>query len=187
MNEPYPGGPGGGYQPRPGRRRQPDHWPGNDHDEWRRPPRGQERGPGQRGFPGERDRAARYRQGGPRRPELDQTTVDQITVLDRARPAPTGVLASQGHRASRGRPPANLDWTLARRNWALSAGLAFFLVDTFFMADGFARPVAAATRVLVIFIWLLSLAAVGLLWLRGSSRFSVQNPFVRAETGSHQR
>ena len=25
------------------------------------------------------------------------------------------------------------------------------------------------------------------LWLRGSSRFSIQNPFVRAETGTHRR
>jgi hypothetical protein len=39
------------------------------------------------------------------------------------------------------------------------------------MADGFARPVATGARVLVIFIWLISLAVVALLWLRGSSSF----------------
>lgn len=151
MNEPYPGGPGGGYQSRRGGRRQPDRWPDDD---WNRP----------------------------RRPELDQTTVDQMTAVDQ-----TAALDPRGRKAGRNWPPINVNWALISRNWALIGGMAFFLVDTFLMADGFARPVATASRVLVIFIWLISLAAVALLWLRGSAKFSIQNPFVRAETKAHQR
>jgi hypothetical protein len=113
------------------------------------------------------DRAGRYRRAGRRRPELELTTVDQPIAVDR--------------------PSINVNWALISRNWALMAGLVFFLIDTFLMADGFARPVALASRVVVMFIWLVSVAAVGVLWLRGSSKFSIQNPFVRAETGTHRR
>lgn len=128
--------------------------------------------------------------GGPdgrRQPEPDETTVDQITAVDPAVVDETAALDPQGHKAGRNWPPINVSWALLGRNWALIAGLVFFLVDTFFMADGFARSVATASRVLVIFIWLISLAVVALLWLRGSSRFSMQNPFVRAKTGAHER
>jgi hypothetical protein len=163
MNEPYPGGPGGGYQSRPGGRRQPDHWPNDD------------------------DRAGRYRHGGRRRPELELTTVDQPIAVDRPVADQTAVLDSRGRPAGRSRPSINVNWALISRNWALRAGLVFFLIDTFLMADGFARPVALASRVLVTFIWLISVAAVGMLWLRSSSKFSIQNPFVRAETGTHRR
>jgi hypothetical protein len=163
MNEPYPGGPGGGYPPRPGGRRQPDHWPNDD------------------------DRADRYRRGGRRRPELELTTVDQLIAVDRPVADQTAVLDSRERPAGRSRPSINVNWALIGRNWALIAGLVFFLIDTFLMADGFARPVALASRVLVTFIWLVSMAAVGVLWLRGSSKFSIQNPFVRAETGTHRR
>ena len=68
----------------------------------------------------------------------------------------------------------------AGRNWALIAGAVFFLIDTLLMADGFARPVAIGSRFLVIFIWLISLAAIALLWLRASPRFFRQSPLVRA-------
>jgi hypothetical protein len=181
MNESHSGGPGGGYQSRPGGRRQPDHWPDDD---WNRLRPGQERGPDPREASGER---GRQRYAGHRRPELDQTTVDQFTAVDRAVVDQTAALDPQGREAGRNRPLINLNWALISRNWALIGGLVFFLIDTFLMADGFARPVAMASRVLVTFIWLISLAAVALLWLRGSSRFSIQNPFVRAETGAHQR
>jgi hypothetical protein len=160
MNEAYPG-PGRGYQSNPGGRRHPiqadqadeaNRWP----EDWHRPPRGR------------------------RRPELDQTTVDQITVVDRAMVARTASLGARGHGAGR-------YWPLISRNWALMAGLVFFLFDTYLMVDGLASPVAVASRVLVILLWLVSVIAVGLLWLRGSSKFSVQNPFVRVKTGAHQR
>ena len=118
-------------------------------------------------WPSDDDRAGRYRRAGRRRPELELTTVDQPIAVDR--------------------PSINVNWALISRNWALMAGLVFFLIDTFLMADGFARPVALASRVVVMFIWLVSVAAVGVLWLRGSSKFSIQNPFVRAETGTHRR
>ena len=114
-------------------------------------------------WPNDDDRAGRYRHGVRRRPELELTTVDQLIAVDRP-------VADQ-----------------ISRNWALLAGLVFFFIDTFLMADGFARPVALASRVLVTFIWLVSVAAIGVLWLRGSSRFSIQNPFVRAETSARQR
>ena len=118
-------------------------------------------------WPSDDDRAGRYRRAGRRRPELELTTVDQPIAVDR--------------------PSINVNWALISRNWALMAGLVFFLIDTFLMADGFARPVALASRVVVMFIWLVSVAAVGVLWLRGSSKFSIQNPLVRAETGTHRR
>lgn len=111
-------------------------------------------------WPSDDDRAGRYRRAGRRRPELELTTVDQPIAVDR--------------------PSINV-------NWALMAGLVFFFIDTFLMADGFTRPVALASRVLVMFIWLVSVAAVAVLWLRGSSKFSIQNPLVRAETGTHRR
>ena len=68
----------------------------------------------------------------------------------------------------------------AGRNWALIVGAVFFLIDTLLMADGFARPVAIGSRVLVTFIWLISLAAVALLWLRASPRFFKQSRLARA-------
>jgi hypothetical protein len=82
------------------------------------------------------------------------------------------------HRPGDRRPPdldrtADLDLRecAAGRNWLLITGTVFFLIDTFLMTDGFARPVAAGSRVLVVFIWLIGLAAVALLWRRASSRF----------------
>ena len=121
-------------------------------------------------WPSDDDRAGRYRRAGRRRPELELTTVDQLIAVDRP-------VADQISR----------NWALISRNWALMAGLVFFFIDTFLMADGFTRPVALASRVLVMFIWLVSVAAVAVLWLRGSSKFSIQNPLVRAETGTHRR
>ena len=134
--------------------------------------------------------------GSGRRPELEQTTVDQI-VADQVIAGQTAVFTP--HDLTRdNRTPldrmadlnwarSSLNWAQDRRNWALIAGLMFFVFDTFLLADGFARPVATASRILVIFIWLVSLVVIGLLWLRSSSKFSVQNPFVRAGTGAHQR
>ena len=112
---------------------------------------------------------------------MDQIRADHVVA------APTSVLGQQGRETNLSWAHTSLYWARDSRNWALIAGLVFFLVDTFLTADGFARPVAMTSRVLVIFIWLISLAAVGLLWLRGSSKFSVQNPFVRAETSARQR
>jgi hypothetical protein len=131
--------------------------------------------------------------GNGRRPDLDQTTVDQI-VADQVMAGQTAALAPPERKAdlnlarvSRNWARISRNWARDSRNWALIAGMVFFLFDTFLTADGFARPVAMASRVLMIFIWLISLSAIGLLWLRGSSRFSIQNPFVRAETGAHRR
>lgn len=159
MTEPYAGGPGGRYQSHPGGRRQPDQPDDWAFEDWFRTQRDQEPGPGPR--EGERARGGRHRHGG-RGPDLDETTVDQLAAPDP-------------------------QWRAVGRNWALIAGLVFFVFDTFLMADGFARPVAMSSRVLVIFIWLVSLVALGLLWVRGSSRFAVQNPFVRTAPGAHQR
>lgn len=195
MNEPYPGEPGGGYRPHPGRRPanqvdQPNNWPNND---WF----GREHGPDPRDASGEHGRGRHQRNGdgfrvqrrhhGSRlRPESAQTTVDQIRA-DQVLAAPTAALASREREANLSPAQASLNWARNRRNWALIAGVLFFLVDTFLMVDGFTRPVAMASRMLVVFIWLVSLVAVGLLWLRGSSRFAIQSPLVRTETGSHQR
>jgi len=67
----------------------------------------------------------------------------------------------------------------AGRNWVPIVGTVFFLIDTLFMADGFARPMAIGSRVLVIFIWLISVAAIALLWLRASPKFFKQSPLTR--------
>jgi hypothetical protein len=64
-------------------------------------------------------------------------------------------------------------------NWVPVVGTVFFLIDTFLTADGFARPTDIGSRVLVIFIWLVSLAAVALLWLRAAPKFFEQGPLVR--------
>lgn len=106
------------------------------------PPRGEERGSVPPGTEGERGRGRHQSQDG------RQWHDPAPTVLD---------LNLQEHKAG--------------RNWAQIAGTVFFLIDTLVMADGFARPVATGARVLVIFIWLISLAVVALLWLRGSSSF----------------
>ena len=177
MNEPYPGGPGG--------RRQPDRPDPRPFDAWYRPQDAQERELPPREVPAERGRGRHYR--GHRRPELDQTTVDQITALAPEVVDQPPLLAPEGRGAGLNWVPTNLSWALISQNWALMVGVAFFLIDTFLMADGFASPVAIASRVLVIFIWLISLVAVALLWLRGSSRFSIQNPFVRTKADAHRR
>jgi len=195
MNEPYPGGPSHGYQSHPGGRqpdrRQPDRRPDDD---WRRPQRGQERWPQPGEVSGEPGQGGQQRHGRRRRPELDQTTVDQITVVDGAVAGQTEFLDLQEHRAGWSWRSINWNWSVISRNWAvisrnpvLMAGLVLFLIDTFLMADGFASPVATTSRVMVVFIWLVSLAAFALLWLRGSSKFSLQNPFVRVETEAQQR
>jgi hypothetical protein len=146
MDEPYPGGPGGEYQPYPGGEyqpypgggRQPDDWPDED---WFRPRRDQEREPEPYDVAAERGRGGRHRHAGRRRPDPDPT-VDLNLLGPKAGPS-----------------------------WLLITGTVFFLADTLLMADGFARPVAIGSRVLVIFIWLIGLAAVALLWLRTSSKF----------------
>lgn len=185
MNEPFPGGPGGGYQPPPSGRRppnqanQPNNWPNND--VWQRPQRGLERGPVPREVPDERGPGANPRYGSHRRPELNLTTVDQLTVVQEP-----GVQDPEGRTATR-RPAFTVNRALLIKHWALIAGVVFFLVDTILMVEGFAGSVGNASRILVIFIWLISLVAVALLWLRGSSRFSFQNPFVRVESKARHR
>ena len=217
MNQSYPGGPGDRYQPNPGRGGQPDQRPDDDwpdrrpndwpdrrpdddwpdqrpNDNWFRPQHGQQRDPGTRDVairrPDPRDMAisrsdprdvATGRRHGdvdlprfvPRfDPRLRATSVDlAATVLDRT------VLKV-------GKPG---------RTWALILGTVFFLVDTLFMAEGFARPIAIGSRVLVIFIWLVSVAAAALLWLRSSPKFASLlkqislAPVIRPRAGSHSR
>jgi hypothetical protein len=67
-----------------------------------------------------------------------------------------------------------LQWRKAVRSWALITGIVFFLIDTLLMAVGAARPLGTGSLVLAIIIWLISLAAVALLWVRASSRFSAR-------------
>jgi len=209
MNQSYPGGPGDRYQPNPGRGGQPDQRPDDDwpdrrpdddwpdqrpNDNWFRPQHGQQRDPGTRDVairrPDPRDMAisrsdprdvATGRRHGdvdlprfvPRfDPRLRATSVDlAATVLDRT------VLKV-------GKPG---------RTWALILGTVFFLVDTLFMAEGFARPIAIGSRVLVIFIWLVSVAAAALLWLRSSPKFASLlkqislAQVIRPRAGSHSR
>jgi hypothetical protein len=175
MHESQPGGPGD-YRPQHGRAGQPDQ-PGQPGqrpgDDWFRPPRDQPREPrprepapleptrldlpavygGRHNLPASRPRnlpASRPSNLPVNRPRfspfLRVTSVDllALTVLEERKPA---------------------------RNWAL-VGTVFFLADTVLMAEGFTRPAATQARVLVIFIWLISVAAAVLLWLRGSAKFS---------------
>jgi hypothetical protein len=151
MYEPFPGEP----EPYPDGSRQPDDWP---YDDWFHPQRGQERASGPHDVAGEHGRGRRHRHGLRRRHTRTWTT-----ALD-----PEATAVDLHHERKAG------------RNWALIAGAVFFLIDTLLMADGFARPVAIGSRVLVIFIWLISLAAIALLWLRASPRFFKQSPLVRA-------
>jgi hypothetical protein len=67
----------------------------------------------------------------------------------------------------------------AGRNWAPIVGTVLFLIDTILMVDGFVSPVAIGSQVMVIFIWLISLAVLGLLWLRASPEFLKQSPLIR--------
>ena len=157
MHESQPGGPGGDYRPQHGRAGQPDQRPGDD---WFRPQRGQPPEPGPRDLPavygGHHNLPASRPLNRPVNRPLDRprfnpflrvTSVDlmALTVREERRPA---------------------------RNWALIVGTVFFLADTVLMAEGFTRPVTMGARVLVIFVWLISVAAAVLLWLRGSAKFS---------------
>lgn len=170
MHESHPGGPGGDYRPQhrragqpdqPDQPQQPEQQPGDD---WFRPQRGQPREPGPRDLP------AVY--GGRRslpvsRPLSLPVSRPPDRPLDRPRFSPllrvtsVDLVALMVHEE---RKPG--------LNWALIVGTAFFLADTMLMAEGFTRPVPAASRVLVIFVWLISVAAAVLLWLRGSAKFS---------------
>ncbi len=86
--------------------------------------------------------------------------------------------------------PTALDLDLqehkAGRNRAQIAGTVFFLIDTLVMADGFGRPVATGSRVLVIFIWLISLAVVALRWLRASPASSSSSSSSLGSSGLWQ-
>ncbi len=152
MHESQPGGPGGESRPYPGRAGQPDQHDQRPADGWFRPERGQPREPGPRDLPavygGRRNLPASRPLDRPRfNPFLRVTSVDlmALTVREERKPG---------------------------RNWTLVAGSVFFLADTILMADGFTRPVATGARVLVIFIWLIPVAAALLLWLRGSPNFA---------------
>lgn len=164
MHESQPGGPGGGYLPQHGRTGQPDQPARQPGDDWFRPQRGQPCEPSPRDLPavyGGRhnlpvnrplnlpvNRPLNLPLDRPRfNPLLRVTSVDPVALMVREELKPG-------------------------RNWALIVGTVFFLADTVLMAEGFTRPVAMASRVLVIFIWLISVAAAVLLWLRGSRRFS---------------
>lgn len=198
MHDPYPGG---SRQPV-----QPDrYWrDGNEPADWRdgewfRPQPDQERGPA----PGERGRGGRHqRHGGRRRPDPDQTKVlePQSRALESRPqppvPRPQALVVRPQTLEPRSRvlmPRFTLDLRATAvdlpalatgfrerkvgRNSVLIAGTVFFLIDTLLMADGFAKPEAIGSRVLVIFIWLVSLGAVALLWLRAAPR---QSALVRA-------
>ena len=168
MHESQPGGPGGDYRPH-GRAGQPDQQPGDD---WFRPERGQPREPGPRDLPavygGRHDRPVS------RPPNLPVSRPLNLPVnrslnrpLDRPRFNPFLRVTSVDLMALTVREERKRG-----RNWALVAGTVFFLADTVLMADGFTRPVATQSRVLVVFVWLISVAAAVLLWLRGSPKFS---------------
>jgi len=172
MHESQPGGPGGEFQPYPGRAGQPgqpdqrpDQRPGDD---WFRPPRGQPREPGPRDLPAVY--GGRHNLPANRPPNLPANRPPNLPVsrpLDRPRFNPFLRVTSVDLMAL-----TVLEERKPGRNWALVVGTVFFLADTILMAEGFTRPVATEGRVLVIFIWLISVAAVLLLWLRGSAKFS---------------
>lgn len=161
MREPNPDGRGGGS-------RQPD----NQHDDdWFIPQGGMQRGPDPRDVAGELGHGRHHHNESRRRLNVDRTralflrttSVDlRATSLD-LKVAPMEPLELQG-----------LQGRKAGRNWVPIAGTALFLVDTIFMADGFASPVSIGSRLLVIFIWLVSLAVVAVLWLRASPRLFEQ-------------
>ena len=185
MHESQPGGPGGDYRPQHGRAGQPDQPGKQPGDDWFRPPRGQSRESAPREpaprEPGSRDLPAVY--GGrhlpasrplnlpvsrpPNLPANRPFNLPANRPLDRPRFSPflrvtsVDLLALTVHEE---RTPG--------RSLALGAGTVFFLADTALMAAGFTRPVATASRVVVIFVWLISVVAVVLLWLRGSAKFS---------------
>lgn len=181
MQKPYPDGPGDGHQLDPGgsrrrdRGRRDDDWP--DHapdDEWFRPRRGQERGPGPQDVPDERGR--HHRQGERRRPAPNRTKALnlQATSLDlNATSVDLPAIAPELLE------PLKFQERKAGGKWMPIAGTALFVIDTAVMADGFAHPVAIGTRVLVIFIWLVSLAAAALLWLRAFPKLLEQRPLTR--------
>jgi len=164
MNQSYPGGPG---------------------DDWFRSRRGEPREPGPRDLPAVYDGPRNLPASRPLNPPASRplnlpvnrprfhpflrvTSVDLMALTVREEPVPG-------------------------QNWALIAGTVFFLADTALMADGFTRPVPTGARALVIFIWLISVAAAAALWLRASPKFSslfkrLSNSRVtRARTGSHSR
>ena len=201
MNQSYPGGPGGEYWPQHGRAGQPDqpHQPHHPDrrpsDDWFRPQRGQPREPSPRdpgpGEPSPRDLPAVY--VGPRNLPASRPRnlpASQSLNLPASRPrfqpflrvTSVDLMALTVHEERK-----------AGGNLALIAGTVFFLADTALMADGFTRPVPTGARVLVIFIWLISVAAAAVLWLRASPKFSsllkqLSNARVtRARTGSHSR
>jgi hypothetical protein len=186
MHESQPGGPGGDYRPQHGRAGQPDQPGQQPGDDWFRPPRGQPHEPAPR-------------EPGPRKPgPLEPTRLDLPAVYG-GRPnlpanRPLNVPVNRPPNLPVGRPlyrPLDrprfnpflrvtsvdllsltvLEERKPGRNWAL-VGTVFFLADTVLMAEGFTRPVATQARVLVIFIWLISVGAAVLLWLRGSAKFS---------------
>jgi hypothetical protein len=203
MNEPYPGGPGGGNRPYPGGRRQldqPDLFRRDD-DQYR-PQHGQQRGPEPRNGADEPGRGRHHRDDDSRRPDPDWTpdwnpdrtqgrtlgrTPGRIPDRTSGRtPGRTKALALRATSLDLNATSVDLPAVVtdlperrAGRNWTLIAGAAFFLLDTVLMVDGFFQPAAVGSRVLVIFIWLISLAAIALLWLRISPASFQRNPLIR--------
>jgi hypothetical protein len=181
MHESQPGGPGGEFRPQhgragqpgqPGQPDQPDQPGQRPGDDWFRPQRSQPREPGPRDLPAVY--GGRHNLPANRPLSLPANRTLSLPVsrpldrpLDRPRFNPFLRVTSVDLMALtvyEERKPG--------RNWALIVGTVFFLADTALMAEGFTRPVATASRVLVIFVWLISVAAAALLWLRGSARFS---------------
>jgi hypothetical protein len=173
MHEPYPDGPGDGDQANPRGGRQPDY---RRRDEWFRPQRGEEREPGRRDVAGERDRGRHGRQGERRRPAPNRTRALnlQATSLDlNATSVDLPAIAPELLE------PPRLAEGKAGRKWVPIAGSVLFLIDTIVMADGFAQPVSIGSRMLVIFIWLVSVVAIAALWLRASPRWLEYGPLTR--------
>ena len=182
MHEPYPDGPGDGHQPDPGgsRRRDRDRrddWPDQaPDDEWFRPRRDQERGPDPQDVTDERGRGRHHRQGERRRliPNRTKALNLQATSLDlNATSVDLPAIAPELLEPLRFRDRK------AGGKWMPIAGTALFVIDTGVMADGFANPIAIGTRLLVIFIWLISLAAAGVLWLRAYPKLLEQGFLTR--------
>jgi len=176
MHESQPGGPGGDYRPQHGRAGQPDQPDQRPGDDWFRPQRGQPREPGPRDLPAVY--GGRHNLPASRPPSLPASRPPSLPAsrplglparrpLDRPRFHPFLRVTSVDLMALTVREERK-----PGRNWALIVGTLFFLADTVLMGDGFTRPATTGARVMVIFVWLISVAAAVLLWLRGSAKFS---------------
>lgn len=173
MHEPYPDGPGEGQQANPGDGRQPDY---RRDDDWFVPQRVQEPEPGRLGVTGERDRGRHHRQGERRRPAANRTRALNVQATSVDLNATSVDLPAIAPELLE---PPEFPGGKTGRKWVPVAGSVLFLIDTVVMADGFAQPVSIGSKLLVIFIWLVSVAAIGALWLRASPQLLELAPLTR--------